>query len=151
MAKWENNKSWLWSEAVEWRTTWELVVWFGWEDGQRSSGHSQLAFSLSPSSLSLSSPSLTLSLINSTTTPLALRPMISLTWPCCTTPSLEAPVRDSLLLLLLILLETQIPAFLYIMYAVCLDGSVPAYHFQKGFGSGSHNWLLHIEVSLFPI
>ncbi|KAF8396771.1 hypothetical protein HHK36_018403 [Tetracentron sinense] len=29
--------------------------------------------------------------------------------------------------------------------AVCLDGSSPGYHFQKGFGSGSKNWLLHIE------
>ncbi|KAJ4842679.1 hypothetical protein Tsubulata_014901 [Turnera subulata] len=29
--------------------------------------------------------------------------------------------------------------------AFCLDGSLPAYHFQKGFGSGSSNWLLHIE------
>ncbi|KAL5716687.1 [Wnt protein] O-palmitoleoyl-L-serine hydrolase [Ranunculus cassubicifolius] len=29
--------------------------------------------------------------------------------------------------------------------AVCLDGSPPGYHFQKGFGSGSNNWLLHIE------
>lgn len=30
---------------------------------------------------------------------------------------------------------------------VCLDGSSPGYHFQKGFGSGSNNWLLHIEVT----
>ncbi|XP_031252579.1 pectin acetylesterase 5-like, partial [Pistacia vera] len=29
--------------------------------------------------------------------------------------------------------------------AVCLDGSLPGYHFQKGFGSGSNNWLLHLE------
>eukprot|EP00268_Persea_americana_P026607 TRINITY_DN2606_c0_g1_i5.p1 TRINITY_DN2606_c0_g1~~TRINITY_DN2606_c0_g1_i5.p1 ORF type:complete len:425 (+),score=73.02 TRINITY_DN2606_c0_g1_i5:733-2007(+) len=29
--------------------------------------------------------------------------------------------------------------------AVCLDGTPPGYHFQKGFGSGSNNWLLHIE------
>ncbi|KAI3811793.1 hypothetical protein L1987_21525 [Smallanthus sonchifolius] len=29
--------------------------------------------------------------------------------------------------------------------AYCLDGSVPAYHFQKGFGSGSRRWVLHIE------
>ncbi|XP_071721061.1 pectin acetylesterase 5-like [Rutidosis leptorrhynchoides] len=29
--------------------------------------------------------------------------------------------------------------------AYCLDGSVPAYHFQKGFGSGTNKWLLHIE------
>ncbi|XP_058215159.1 pectin acetylesterase 5-like isoform X2 [Rhododendron vialii] len=28
---------------------------------------------------------------------------------------------------------------------LCLDGSLPGYHFQKGFGSGSHNWVLHIE------
>ncbi|KAL5549966.1 hypothetical protein UlMin_000142 [Ulmus minor] len=29
--------------------------------------------------------------------------------------------------------------------AFCLDGSLPGYHFEKGFGSGSENWLLHIE------
>ncbi|KAL4605086.1 hypothetical protein ACB092_09G003300 [Castanea dentata] len=29
--------------------------------------------------------------------------------------------------------------------AFCLDGSLPGYHFQKGFGSGSNNWLLHVE------
>lgn len=32
--------------------------------------------------------------------------------------------------------------------AVCLDGSVPGYHLQKGFGTGSRNWLLHIEVQM---
>ncbi|CAK9177180.1 unnamed protein product, partial [Ilex paraguariensis] len=29
--------------------------------------------------------------------------------------------------------------------AVCLDGSPPAYHFDKGFGAGTNNWLVHIE------
>ncbi|KAI5682364.1 hypothetical protein M9H77_03592 [Catharanthus roseus] len=29
--------------------------------------------------------------------------------------------------------------------ALCLDGSLPGYHIQKGFGSGSQNWVLHIE------
>ncbi|PIA60246.1 hypothetical protein AQUCO_00300035v1 [Aquilegia coerulea] len=29
--------------------------------------------------------------------------------------------------------------------AVCLDGSSPGFHFQKGFGSGSDSWVLHIE------
>ncbi|XP_052173620.1 pectin acetylesterase 5-like isoform X2 [Diospyros lotus] len=29
--------------------------------------------------------------------------------------------------------------------AACLDGSLPGYHFQKGFGSGSNNWVVHIE------
>ncbi|RZB52539.1 Pectin acetylesterase 5 isoform B [Glycine soja] len=29
--------------------------------------------------------------------------------------------------------------------ALCLDGSAPGYHFQSGFGSGSRNWLIHIE------
>ncbi|KAL6980024.1 Pectin acetylesterase 8, partial [Sarracenia purpurea var. burkii] len=27
----------------------------------------------------------------------------------------------------------------------CLDGSPPAYHFDKGFGAGINNWLVHIE------
>lgn len=26
-----------------------------------------------------------------------------------------------------------------------MDGSLPAYHLQKGFGCGSSNWVLHIE------
>ncbi|KAL3839530.1 hypothetical protein ACJIZ3_024121 [Penstemon smallii] len=29
--------------------------------------------------------------------------------------------------------------------AFCLDGSVPGYHIRRGFGSGSKNWLLHVE------
>ncbi|KAB2632059.1 notum-like protein [Pyrus ussuriensis x Pyrus communis] len=29
--------------------------------------------------------------------------------------------------------------------AVCLDGSPPAYHLDKGYGSGINNWLVHIE------
>ncbi|XP_077238522.1 pectin acetylesterase 8-like [Tasmannia lanceolata] len=28
---------------------------------------------------------------------------------------------------------------------VCLDGSPPAYHMDKGFGSGINNWLVHVE------
>ncbi|KAJ6806784.1 pectin acetylesterase 5-like isoform X1 [Iris pallida] len=29
--------------------------------------------------------------------------------------------------------------------ALCLDGSIPGYHLQRGFGSGEKNWVLHIE------
>ncbi|KAJ1286596.1 hypothetical protein BS78_03G364600 [Paspalum vaginatum] len=29
--------------------------------------------------------------------------------------------------------------------AVCLDGSPPGYHFQKGFGSGSHSWIVYLQ------
>ncbi|XP_021844294.1 pectin acetylesterase 9-like [Spinacia oleracea] len=29
--------------------------------------------------------------------------------------------------------------------AYCLDGSLPGYHFSKGFGSGARNWLLQFE------
>nr|KYP74298.1 Protein notum isogeny [Cajanus cajan] len=29
--------------------------------------------------------------------------------------------------------------------ALCLDGSAPGYHFRSGFGSGSRNWLIHVE------
>ncbi|RWR91759.1 pectin acetylesterase 9 isoform X1 [Cinnamomum micranthum f. kanehirae] len=29
--------------------------------------------------------------------------------------------------------------------AVCLDGSLPAYHLHRGFGSGAFNWLLQFE------
>uniref|UniRef100_A0A7N0UG55 Pectin acetylesterase n=1 Tax=Kalanchoe fedtschenkoi TaxID=63787 RepID=A0A7N0UG55_KALFE len=31
------------------------------------------------------------------------------------------------------------------MGAVCLDGSPPAYHFDKGFGTGANNWLVQME------
>ncbi|CAN1779655.1 Pectin acetylesterase 7 [Linum perenne] len=30
--------------------------------------------------------------------------------------------------------------------AVCLDGSPPAYHMEKGSGSGINNWVVHIEM-----
>lgn len=33
-----------------------------------------------------------------------------------------------------------------IIFTVCLDGSPPAYHMDKGFGTGINNWLVHIEV-----
>nr|AFN53693.1 pectinacetylesterase [Linum usitatissimum] len=29
--------------------------------------------------------------------------------------------------------------------ALCLDGSLPAYHLQRGFGAGANNWLLQFE------
>uniref|UniRef100_A0A7N0TB31 Pectin acetylesterase n=1 Tax=Kalanchoe fedtschenkoi TaxID=63787 RepID=A0A7N0TB31_KALFE len=29
--------------------------------------------------------------------------------------------------------------------AVCLDGSPPAYHFDKGFGAGANNWMVYFE------
>nr|GFD22223.1 pectin acetylesterase 8-like [Tanacetum cinerariifolium] len=31
--------------------------------------------------------------------------------------------------------------------AVCLDGSPPAYQFDKGFGEGVDKWLIHIQAS----
>ena len=33
------------------------------------------------------------------------------------------------------------------VFVVCLDGSAPAYHFDKGFGSGVNNWIVHMEVT----
>nr|CAB3475069.1 unnamed protein product [Digitaria exilis] len=29
--------------------------------------------------------------------------------------------------------------------AVCLDGSPPGYHLQRGFGSGAHSWLVYLQ------
>ncbi|BAT94224.1 hypothetical protein VIGAN_08080700 [Vigna angularis var. angularis] len=29
--------------------------------------------------------------------------------------------------------------------ALCLDGSLPAYHLDRGFGAGENNWLLQFE------
>jgi hypothetical protein len=34
-----------------------------------------------------------------------------------------------------------------LLIAVCLDGSPPAYHLQRGSGSGADSWLVHIEAS----
>ncbi|KAM5573799.1 pectin acetylesterase 8 [Rosa sericea] len=58
----------------------------------------------------------------------------------------------SLLVCLLILLKAEShPVELTLVQsavakgAVCLDGSPPAYHFDKGFGAGINNWLVHIE------
>ena len=31
--------------------------------------------------------------------------------------------------------------------AVCLDGTLPGYHFHPGFGSGVNSWLIQLEVS----
>ncbi|OAY62571.1 Pectin acetylesterase 3, partial [Ananas comosus] len=33
------------------------------------------------------------------------------------------------------------------MNSVCLDGTPPAYHLHPGFGSGTNNWLVDLEVS----
>ncbi|XP_022859720.1 pectin acetylesterase 8-like, partial [Olea europaea var. sylvestris] len=35
--------------------------------------------------------------------------------------------------------------FFCFVFAVCLDGSPPAYHFDRGSGAGINNWLFHIE------
>ena len=34
-----------------------------------------------------------------------------------------------------------------LLIAVCLDESPPAYHLQRGSGSGADSWLVHIEAS----
>ncbi|MCO5609591.1 hypothetical protein L7F22_063821 [Adiantum nelumboides] len=31
------------------------------------------------------------------------------------------------------------------LLTVCLDGSLPAYHVQKGDGTGAHSWIVHLE------
>ena len=33
-----------------------------------------------------------------------------------------------------------------VIFAVCLDGSAPGYHLQRGSGTGSQSWLIHLEV-----
>jgi len=35
------------------------------------------------------------------------------------------------------------------IFAVCLDGSPPAYNFDKGYGTGINSWLVHMEVCSF--
>ena len=35
--------------------------------------------------------------------------------------------------------------------AVCLDGSPPAYHWDKGFGTGINSWLIHFEVCVLVL
>jgi hypothetical protein len=39
----------------------------------------------------------------------------------------------------------------YTFCAVCLDGSPPAYHFDKGFEGGIDNWIVHFEVCQFGV
>ncbi|KAK7250715.1 hypothetical protein RIF29_33327 [Crotalaria pallida] len=58
----------------------------------------------------------------------------------------------NLLIFVLLLLKTE-GGFVPITYvedatskgAVCLDGSPPAYHFDKGSGEGNKNWIVHME------
>ncbi|KAJ1431183.1 Pectinacetylesterase/NOTUM [Sesbania bispinosa] len=58
----------------------------------------------------------------------------------------------NLLLCVLLLLKAE-ASYVPITYlqsavtkgAVCLDGSPPAYHFDKGFGSGNNSWLVQFE------
>ncbi|OIV94404.1 hypothetical protein TanjilG_25466 [Lupinus angustifolius] len=53
----------------------------------------------------------------------------------------------------LLLLKTEASSYVPITYvrnavakgAVCLDGSPPAYHFDKGFGAGINSWLVQFE------
>ncbi|GFQ06457.1 protein notum homolog [Phtheirospermum japonicum] len=33
----------------------------------------------------------------------------------------------------------------YITFAVCLDGTLPGYHFHRGFGTGANSWLIQLE------
>ncbi|KAK3003615.1 hypothetical protein RJ639_019737 [Escallonia herrerae] len=35
--------------------------------------------------------------------------------------------------------------------AVCLDGTPPAYHFDKGAGDGANSWLVHLEIFMIGI
>ncbi|MQL99215.1 hypothetical protein Taro_031935 [Colocasia esculenta] len=62
-------------------------------------------------------------------------------------------LKRHLFLLPASLLLCGIPTFLDskhqanpLVFAVCLDGSPPAYHFAPGFGSGVNNWLVHFEL-----
>ena len=45
------------------------------------------------------------------------------------------------------LLMVYLHIFMRCIYAVCLDGSPPGYHFQRGFGSGSHSWIVFLQVT----
>ena len=42
------------------------------------------------------------------------------------------------------------PIFLLLMLSVtvCLDGTPPGYHLDRGFGSGANSWLIQLEVWL---
>lgn len=31
---------------------------------------------------------------------------------------------------------------------VCLDGTLPGYHWHRGYGSGANSWLIQLEVCL---
>lgn len=48
-------------------------------------------------------------------------------------------------------LKLKLQPLMYILpflaVAVCLDGTLPAYHFHQGYGSGANSWLVNLEVS----
>lgn len=48
-------------------------------------------------------------------------------------------------IIVFVLLET------ILFSAVCLDGSPPAYHWDKGFGTGINSWLIHFEVCVLVL
>jgi len=37
-------------------------------------------------------------------------------------------------------------SFFFLIMPVCLDGTLPGYHLDRGFGSGADSWLVHLEV-----
>lgn len=39
----------------------------------------------------------------------------------------------------------------FCLFAVCLDGSPPAYHLHRGSGTGINSWLVHLEVATLAI
>lgn len=38
-----------------------------------------------------------------------------------------------------------------VVFIVCLDGTPPAYHLDRGSGTGLDNWVISIEVSFVSI
>lgn len=36
--------------------------------------------------------------------------------------------------------------FVFVFFSVCLDGSPPAYHLDRGSGTGINSWLIQLEV-----
>jgi hypothetical protein len=44
-------------------------------------------------------------------------------------------------------LQSIMLEIIYQFISVCLDGTPPGYHLQRGYGSGSTSWLIFLEVT----
>lgn len=59
--------------------------------------------------------------------------------------AVEAPRDNGMTTDAPVLVELTLVESAAVEGAVCLDGTLPGYHLDRGFGSGSNSWLIHLE------